>query len=115
VAEYVAAMDVFVLASSQAESFGNSVVEAMAMGIPAIIFSDSPGICEHIEHFRTGFVVRDQEELGVLVRRLAADPTLRLEVGKAGAAYVRSKYSVANMRASYQALYASALARRQGT
>ncbi|OFW57008.1 MAG: hypothetical protein A2133_08455 [Actinobacteria bacterium RBG_16_64_13] len=115
VADYLQAMDIFVLPSSADESFGNSVVEAMGMGIPSIVFSDSPGLCEHIEHGETGFIAQDQEELASLVAELAADPGLRSRLGLAGAKHVRSKYSLEHMHESYRKLYETALARRAAT
>jgi glycosyltransferase involved in cell wall biosynthesis len=112
VADYLRAMDIFVLPSTADESFGNSVVEAMALGIPSIVFSDSPGICEHIEDGVTGFIVKDQGALTSVVERLAADAGLRTRVGSAGARYVRSAYTLANMQKTYLQLYEAALARR---
>ena len=109
VADYLAAMDVFVLASSTAESFGNSVVESMALGIPSIVFSDSPGICEHIDDGVTGLIVDDQRGLAEAVQRLADDPDLRSRLGEAGSAHVRSAYTLERMHDSYRRLYASAL------
>jgi glycosyltransferase involved in cell wall biosynthesis len=109
VADYVAAMDVFVLASAATESFGNSVVEAMALGVPSIVFSDSPGVCEHIQDSVTGFIVENQEALVSVVERIAADSALRSRVGLAGARHVRSAYTFDRMHDAYQALYEAAL------
>ena len=109
VADFVAAMDGFVLASTAAESFGNSVVESMALGVPSIVFSDSPGICEHIDNGVTGLIVDDQRGLAEAVQRLAEDPDLRSRLGEAGAAHVRSAYTLERMHDSYRGLYASAL------
>lgn len=113
VVDYVQAMDAFVLPSSAEESFGNSVVEAMALGVPSIVFSDSPGLCEHIENGVTGFIVEDQEELVSTLERLCAEPDLRLRIGHAGSEHVRSKYSLANMHESYRRLYQMALDSRE--
>jgi glycosyltransferase involved in cell wall biosynthesis len=109
VSNYIQAMDVFVLPSSGEESFGNSVVEAMAMRIPSIVFSDSPGICEHVEEGVTGYIVSDQQGLSSVVERLATDPDLRTRIGSAGSNHVRSKYSLDNMYDSYRHLYDAAL------
>jgi glycosyltransferase involved in cell wall biosynthesis len=114
VADYLLAMDVFVLASDGSESFGNSVVEAMALGIPSVVFSDSPGICEHIQNDMTGFIVKDQRELVSVIERLGADPGLRSRVGQAGAEFVRSKYTLEHMHEAYRAFYEAALMRHRG-
>jgi glycosyltransferase involved in cell wall biosynthesis len=111
VADYLQAMDVFILPSSAEESFGNSVVEAMALGIPSVVFSDSPGICEHVEDEVTGFIVDDPAELAPLVARLAGDPDLRGRVGQEGAGHVRARYTLDNMHESYRRLYAAAVSR----
>ena len=110
VADYLQAMDVFVLPSTADESFGNSVVEAMSLGIPSVVFSDSPGICEHIDHGLTGFVVDNQIDLLSVVEALAADAGLRSRVGLAGARHVRSAYTLENMRRTYRTLYDLAVA-----
>ena len=112
VADYLQAMDIFVLPSTADESFGNAAVEAMAAGIPSAVFSDSPGLCEHIENGVTGFVVKDQDELAAVVDRLGGDPDLRSLIGLAGATHVRSKYTLENMRDAYRRLYETALSRR---
>ncbi|MBN1461284.1 MAG: glycosyltransferase [Armatimonadetes bacterium] len=112
VADYLAAADIFVLASSTTESFGNSVVEAMALGIPSIVFSDSPGICEHVKTGTTGYVVSDREELASVVAYLADNTAVRSSVGQAGATHVRSKYTLEHMHDAYHRLYTMALENR---
>jgi glycosyltransferase involved in cell wall biosynthesis len=108
------AMDIFVLASDGSESFGNSLVEAMDLGIPSVVFSDSPGICEHIQHEVTGFIVEDQGGLVSVIERLGADPGLRSRVGQAGAEFVRSRYTLEHMHEAYRALYEAALSQNGG-
>lgn len=110
VADYVGIMDVFVLPSGPEESFGNALVEAMALGIPGVVFADSPGPCEHVADGRTGFVVRDVSHLAQTLERLLANPDLRARVGKMGADAVREKYSVAAATRSYKTLYARSVA-----
>src|SRR5262249_23759449 len=50
VGDYLQLMDIFVLPSSSAESFGNSAVEAMSQGLPTVVFSDGGGLTEHVQH-----------------------------------------------------------------
>ena len=69
-------MDAFCLPSTGMESFGNAAVEAMALGIPTIIFSDGGGWWRH-RPGQTGFVVADREELADTIRRLLGDPPSR--------------------------------------
>src|SRR3954451_10475490 len=85
---YLQVMDAFCLPSNSNESFGNAAVEAMAMGLPTVVFDDSPGLVEHIDHGVTGFVVGDDQELTSVLGMLAADADVRRRVGHAGAAAV---------------------------
>jgi glycosyltransferase involved in cell wall biosynthesis len=109
--DLAAAMDLFVLPSNAEESFGNAVVEAMALGIPSVVFSDSPGVCEHIRSGETGFVVAGIDELTGIMRDVAQDPTRAREIGRRGAAFVRSTYTPKHMSSAYRRLYEHALTR----
>jgi glycosyltransferase involved in cell wall biosynthesis len=108
-AEYLRAMDAFCLPSMGLESFGNAAVEAMALGIPTIVFSDGGGLVEHIERGKTGFVVDDQPELEKTLRALINEPELRHRVGVGGSAAVRTRYAPARSAEAFRALYADAL------
>lgn len=105
VADEVAALDAFVLTSGRQESFGNSVVEAMALAVPSVVFADSPGALEHVEDGRTGLVVPDVAGLASALVRLADDPAAARRLGDAGAARVRDRYSLEAMVAAYRTLY----------
>jgi glycosyltransferase involved in cell wall biosynthesis len=107
VPDYLQAMDAFVLPTGHEESFGNALVEAMAMGIPTAIFSDGGGMLEHVTNEDTGFVVRGADELTARLDQLAGDPELRAAIGARGAAAVRAKYTLDRMVAAYDALYGS--------
>jgi glycosyltransferase involved in cell wall biosynthesis len=108
-ADYLRAMDAFCLPSMGLESFGNAAVEAMALGIPTIVFSDGGGLVEHIERGKTGFVVDDQAELEKTLRALINEPELRHRVGVGGSAAVRTRYAPARSAEAFRALYADAL------
>jgi glycosyltransferase involved in cell wall biosynthesis len=114
VADYLQAMDVFSLPSADPESFGNAAVEAMALAVPTIVFSDGGGLVEHIAPDETGFVVDTQRELEALVRRLRDEPELCRRVGEAGRAAVRSRYMPEQAAAGYRRLYAAAMASANG-
>ncbi|MEX1133497.1 MAG: glycosyltransferase [Acidimicrobiia bacterium] len=111
VVELVSAMDAFVLPSSDAETFGNSLVEAMALGVPSTVFMDSPGIRGHIDSEKTGFVVGDVDGLRDVLNRLRFDPGLGARVGKAGARFVRETYGIDRTAEGYAAAYLKALSR----
>ena len=74
-------MDVFSLPSMGLESFGNAAVEAMALGLPTIVFADGGGLLEHVEHGRTGMVVETQAQLERAISQLMQDPSMRRELG----------------------------------
>jgi glycosyltransferase involved in cell wall biosynthesis len=112
VPDYLQVMDAFCLPSSGKESFGNAAIEAMATGVPTVVFSDSPGLLEHVEDERTGFVVETQDELVEVLQRLRTDAKLRADIGQRGGAAVRERYTPARAARAYEQLYASALAAR---
>lgn len=105
IADYLQAMDIFILPSNQSESFGNSAVEAMGFGIPTIVFHDGGGLTEHIIDKQTGYIVKNKEELLYITKELINSKTLREEIGAAGKAHVRSKYNLKQMVDSYNKLY----------
>lgn len=113
VADYLQAMDAFCLPSTGLESFGNAAVEAMALGLPTIVFADGGGLVEHIEPDETGFVVADQAELEKALRRLLAEPGRGRELGTRARARVRERYTLERAARAYRALYAAAETRRE--
>jgi glycosyltransferase involved in cell wall biosynthesis len=112
VGDYLQVMDAFCLPSTGLESFGNAAVEAMAVGVPTVVFEDGGGLPEHVVSGQTGFVVANDGELMTSVRRLAEDESLRQRISAAGRSAVREKYTVARAVARYDALYAEALGAR---
>jgi glycosyltransferase involved in cell wall biosynthesis len=109
IGDYLQVMDAFCLPSTGLESFGNAAVEAMAVGVPTVVFEDGGGLPEHIEPGQTGFVVANEDELRSVTRRLTTDDALRDRVSAAGKEAIREKYTVARAIERYDALYAAAL------
>jgi len=105
IGDYLQILDIFVLPSCSLESFGNSVVEAMGVGLPAIIFSDGGGMIEHIEHKKTGFIVKDVADLTSTLQILTADPELRMKIGQEAKRKIREKYSLEKMIERYNQFY----------
>ena len=108
--DYFQVMDVFSLPSMELESFGNAAVEAMALGLPTIVFADGGGLLEHVEHGRTGIVVETQSELEQVIGRLMSDDALRAELGAQARLTVRARYSLRRAADAYDAVYAEAIA-----
>jgi glycosyltransferase involved in cell wall biosynthesis len=109
VGDYLQVMDAFCLPSTSLESFGNAAVEAMAMGLPSIVFADGGGMLEHIENDVTGLVATDQADLERLLRRLIQDRELARRLGMAGKKSMRQRYTPEAAARRYRRLYASAL------
>jgi len=90
VKKHLAVADVFVQHSvtdhfGNQEGWPNSIVEAMAFGLPVISTSHA-GIKDQIEHGLTGYKVeeRDYNTMGNYMQELAADQNKRSLMGKAG-------------------------------
>ena len=95
-----------VLPSLAPETFGLTVVEAMAFGTPAVVH-DAGGSREIVETAGAGFVFRNFDELPALLTRLLDDNALRLrESLKARAAYAEHYTAELHLR-RYLALLVS--------
>jgi colanic acid/amylovoran biosynthesis glycosyltransferase len=75
--------DIFVL-PSLSEGLSNAAVEAMGCGLP-IVLTDCGGAREAVADGREGFVVPlwDPAAMGAALLKLARDPELRLQMGRA--------------------------------
>ncbi len=107
IGDYLQILDIFAMCSGPEESFGNSAVEAMGIGLPTIIFHDGGGLLEHIENGRTGFIVKDIDELASSIKHLVANPNLRKVIGISAKKAVHEKYSLSKMVESYNNFYQS--------
>lgn len=85
-------MDIFVN-SSNVESFGVNIVEAMACELP-VVATPCPGPKEVIDNGVTGVVLKDwnHEELAEELIKLVENPVLREQYGKAGREKVLREY-----------------------
>lgn len=90
-AEAVASLDVFVHTGAH-ETFGQSIQEAMACGIP-VVAPASGGPLDLVEPGVTGFLYRPgrSHELAAAVASLVADPVLRRQFGVAGLVKTRDR------------------------
>lgn len=89
-------MDIF-CASSIQESFGVSLVEAMAMGLP-VVATDVSGFREVIDHEKTGIIVENKnpEKIAYALKKLIFNRELRRELGKNGRNRVEELYNWEN-------------------
>lgn len=93
VPQFLNQLDIFVAPSRQ-ESFGVSVLEASAAGLPVIV-SDAGGLPEVVRHEQTGLIVPvgNVEATSAAIIRLLTDSELRRQFGEAGRKFVLQNYS----------------------
>ena len=104
-ARFLPAFDVFCLASSF-EGMSNSIMEAMAAGLP-VIASDIPPNRELVVPNETGFLCKLGDSVGFMqfLRRLIDEPGLGERLGAAGRERIRAEFSVARMIDRYAVVY----------
>lgn len=109
----LAQADLFVL-PSRSEAFPNSIIEAMASGLP-VVATAVGGIPELVAHGRTGRLVPsgDVEALAGAVLDLLADPARAEEFGRAGRSRIEQTYSFDRMVGQFEDLYLTELAARR--
>jgi glycosyltransferase involved in cell wall biosynthesis len=97
--------DIFLL-SSRREGLPNSVLEAMAMGIP-VVTTDVAGTKELVVEGETGFILPqgDVDGLAKAVLALADSDQLRLRMGFAGRKRVEREFSFNHRLRRVEALY----------
>jgi sugar transferase (PEP-CTERM/EpsH1 system associated) len=105
VAALLREMDVFAL-SSRREGISNTVLEAMASGVP-VVASATGGNLELIEDGRTGTLVpaADSDAIARALLAYASDDEMREWHGRAARARAEREYSLRRMLADYESLY----------
>jgi glycosyltransferase involved in cell wall biosynthesis len=99
------ACDLFWLASDF-EGLSNSIMEAMAIGLP-VVASDIPPNRELILHGETGYLVPvgDRVAFAQFAQKLLLDRGLSAKFGAAGRERIRGEFGVARMVEMYGNLY----------
>ncbi len=91
---------------SRWDAMPNSVLEAMAAGLP-VVASDNSGNRDAVENGVTGFLVRTEMELLEACQKLIDDKALRLKLGAAGRERIKRDFSPERMLSQLSALYAA--------
>ncbi len=113
VASVMRGLHVFAL-PSLAEGISNTILEAMASGLP-VIATAVGGNADLVEHGTTGFVVPSAhpQSMALKIVKLASHPDRALLMGQAGRQRVLAKFSMQAMVATYQAVYDQQMRRIQ--
>jgi glycosyltransferase involved in cell wall biosynthesis len=101
--ENYSAVDVMV-STSNAETFGLSIAEAAAIGIPSIVLSGT-ATEEMVENGKTGFTVQDETEFISKVIEVIERQDLLKELGKNAKIMANSRYRVRNIIRQYDEIY----------
>lgn len=107
--KYMAAADIFCLPSYR-EGFGSVVIEAAAVGLPALA-SKIYGLTDAVEGGVTGFLhePRSVEQLMKLLERYASDTDLRIQMGQNARARAIKQFSSEGLVQAQMKFYSDAL------
>lgn len=102
---FLKGIDIF-LSCSETEGLSNSIIEAMASGLP-VVGSAVGGTPELVEDGSSGYLypVGSVEELSGAIRKLIVDQEKRSAFGARGRTVAESRLSVASLISTHAALY----------
>jgi len=105
VVEYLGSADLYVC-SSLSEGFSNSILEAMAMGLP-VVATDVGGNPEAVTNGVTGFLVEKGHvtDIAEKIISILRDPELGSSLGRCGRRVTEEKFSLKKMIREYEGLY----------
>ncbi len=114
VPEILRALDVFVL-SSRNEGISNTILEAMATGLP-VVATDVGGNPELVLEGQTGTLVpaADPAALAAALARYAGDPALGETVGQRARARAVERFSIETMVAGYETVWTRVCRAQEG-
>lgn len=97
---------------SRSESLSNTILEAMAEGLP-VVATDVGGTAEIVADGQNGLLVPPNEPsfLAAKIKELLESPSLREEYGSAALRVVSGRFDVGRVAAQYESLYRSLLHR----
>jgi colanic acid/amylovoran biosynthesis glycosyltransferase len=97
-------------ADGDREGIPNSLLEAMATGLPCIATRHG-GIPEAVTDLKSGILVKESDPVGIAawLERLASDCLLRYLIGKQGAETIREKFDLRTQIDKLEIIYLSAI------
>ena len=100
---------------SLAEGISNTVLEAMASGLP-VVATDVGGNADLVQHGHTGYVVpaANPQAMAARLAELATAPQRARRMGQAGCQRVKERFSMQAMVQTYQTVYDNQLLRVRG-
>lgn len=109
---WLGAADVYVLASHR-EGLSNTLLEAMASGLP-VVSTRVSGVRETVEEVGAGLVVDvgQKDQLANALIQLANDSSLRSQMGCAGRTVILKTYSINHVAVLHERLYEKLLAEK---
>ena len=113
VADVMRGLSCFAL-PSLAEGISNTILEAMASGLP-VVATHVGGNAELVDEGSTGLIVppADPQALATAIGRLASDPGRAAAMGRAGRTRAVGQFSLEAMVARYQGIYDQQLRARR--
>ncbi len=107
---WLSALDLYCLPSLW-EGLPNSLLEAMALGLP-VVASKVDGVPEAVQEGRDGVLVPPGKPaaLAAVLRQLIDEPARRDALGRAARATISERFTLRRMLDEYQAAYATLLA-----
>lgn len=107
---YLKALDIYTHHSLVGETFGLSIAEAMAAGLPVVVNStpwDVNAQAELVDNSVDGFVAQSPEGWADAIALLAEDPLARLQMGMKGRQKVAGRFHPALVTSELEAFYQS--------
>ena len=104
-ASLIANASVIVVPSQAYESFGLTIIEAMAFSVP-VVATDVGGIPEVLANSGAGYICskKDPLEFSVAVKKILGSPSLALKLGLAGRQTFERRFMASKMASDYRKL-----------
>lgn len=104
-ASLIAHAGVLVVPSQEDESFGLTIIEAMALGTP-VVTTDVGGMPEVLAGSHAGYVCSkdDPEAFAEAVKRILGDQVLASELGRNGRQFFEQRFTASRMACQYETI-----------